>query len=127
MDQSADTHEPWTILTFLMARYPQLRFGPTVLCQVNRSPALVAKEAAVLQLLSGGRLILGVGAGWKEDELHAYGYNFRAGEGSTRPARRNRPDHPQDVDGRLTHISREILFDRQCLLLATTRSRSRRC
>jgi SAM-dependent methyltransferase len=60
-----------------MARYPKLRFGPTVLCQLNRSPALVAKEAAVLQLLSGGRLILGIGAGWKENESHAYGYNFQ--------------------------------------------------
>lgn len=77
MDQSTDTHEPWTILTYLMARYPQMRFGPTVLCQLNRSPALVAKEAAVLQLLSGGRLIMGIGAGWKEDESHAYGYNFQ--------------------------------------------------
>ncbi len=77
MDQSTETHEPWTILTYLMARYPQLKFGPTVLCQVNRSPALVAKMAAVLQLLSGGRLILGIGAGWKEDESPAYGYNFQ--------------------------------------------------
>ena len=77
MDQSTETHEPWTILTYLMARYPQMKFGPTVLCQLNRSPALVAKEAAVLQLLSGGRLILGIGAGWKEDESHAYGYDFR--------------------------------------------------
>jgi alkanesulfonate monooxygenase SsuD/methylene tetrahydromethanopterin reductase-like flavin-dependent oxidoreductase (luciferase family) len=77
MDQSTVTHEPWTILTFLMARYPQMRFGPTVLCQLNRSPALVAKQAAVLQLLSGGRLIMGIGAGWKEDESHAYGYNFQ--------------------------------------------------
>jgi alkanesulfonate monooxygenase SsuD/methylene tetrahydromethanopterin reductase-like flavin-dependent oxidoreductase (luciferase family) len=76
MDQSTETHEPWTILTYLMARYPKLRFGPTVLCQLNRSPALVAKEAAVLQLLSGGRLILGIGAGWKENESLAYGYKF---------------------------------------------------
>ena len=52
MDQSAITHEPWTILTYLMARYPQLRFGPTVLCQVNRSPALVAKQAAGITRLS---------------------------------------------------------------------------
>jgi alkanesulfonate monooxygenase SsuD/methylene tetrahydromethanopterin reductase-like flavin-dependent oxidoreductase (luciferase family) len=77
MDQSADTHEPWTILTYLMARYPKMRFGPTVLCQVNRSPALVAKQAAVLQLLSGGRLILGIGAGWKQNESQAYGYDFQ--------------------------------------------------
>jgi alkanesulfonate monooxygenase SsuD/methylene tetrahydromethanopterin reductase-like flavin-dependent oxidoreductase (luciferase family) len=77
MDQSVDTHEPWTILTFLMARYPQMRFGPTVLCQAFRSPALVAKQAAVLQLLSGGRLIMGIGAGWKENEQSAFGYNFQ--------------------------------------------------
>jgi alkanesulfonate monooxygenase SsuD/methylene tetrahydromethanopterin reductase-like flavin-dependent oxidoreductase (luciferase family) len=80
MDQSLDTFEPWTLLTYLMACYPEMKFCPSVLNQAYRPPALVAKMGAVLQLLSGGRLIMGIGAGWKEDESHAYGYNFqRAG------------------------------------------------
>jgi alkanesulfonate monooxygenase SsuD/methylene tetrahydromethanopterin reductase-like flavin-dependent oxidoreductase (luciferase family) len=47
-----------------------------VLCQSYRNPALTAKMGANLQLLSKGRFILGLGAGWKEDEYHAYGYPF---------------------------------------------------
>ncbi len=76
MDQSTETLEPWTLITFLMARYQQMRFCPSVLNQAFRPPALLAKMAAVLQLLSGGRLILGIGAGWKENEQRAYGYDF---------------------------------------------------
>ena len=76
MDQSLDTLEPWTLVTYLMASFPKMRFCPSVLNQAYRSPALVAKMAAVLQLLSGGRLILGIGAGWKENEQRAYGYDF---------------------------------------------------
>ena len=76
MDQSIDTLEPWTLLTYLMACYPKMKFCPSVLNQAYRPPALVAKMGAVLQLLSGGRLIMGIGAGWKENESQAYGYNF---------------------------------------------------
>jgi alkanesulfonate monooxygenase SsuD/methylene tetrahydromethanopterin reductase-like flavin-dependent oxidoreductase (luciferase family) len=76
MDQSLDTLEPWTLVTYLMAKFPAMKFCPSVLNQAYRSPALVAKMAAVLQLLSGGRLILGIGAGWKENEQRAYGYDF---------------------------------------------------
>src|SRR5574342_735926 len=76
MDQSLDTFEPWTLLTFLMACYPKIKFCPSVLNQAYRPPALVAKMGAALQLLSGGRLIMGIGAGWKENEQRAYGYDF---------------------------------------------------
>jgi alkanesulfonate monooxygenase SsuD/methylene tetrahydromethanopterin reductase-like flavin-dependent oxidoreductase (luciferase family) len=76
MDQSLETFEAWTLITYLMATYPKMGFCPSVLNQAYRSPALVAKMAAVLQLLSGGRLILGIGAGWKENEQRAYGYDF---------------------------------------------------
>jgi alkanesulfonate monooxygenase SsuD/methylene tetrahydromethanopterin reductase-like flavin-dependent oxidoreductase (luciferase family) len=57
-------------------RFPGLRVGTLVLGQGYRNPALVAKAAATLQLLTGGKLILGIGAGWKEDEYIAYGYPF---------------------------------------------------
>lgn len=68
--------EGWTMLTYLAALYPQFTFGHAVLCQSFRNPALLAKMAATFQYMSGGRFTLGVGAGWKEDEYRAYGYEF---------------------------------------------------
>ena len=70
--------EGWTILTYLAALYPQFTFGHVVLCQSFRNPALLAKMAATFQYMSSGRFILGIGAGWKEDEYKAYGYEFPA-------------------------------------------------
>lgn len=72
----ADVLESFTALAFMAARHPQLMFGHTVLCQSFRNPALLAKMAATLQFLSGGRFILGLGAGWHEEEYRAYGYDF---------------------------------------------------
>jgi alkanesulfonate monooxygenase SsuD/methylene tetrahydromethanopterin reductase-like flavin-dependent oxidoreductase (luciferase family) len=74
--ENLDILECWTTLSYLAALYPALRFGPAVLGQSYRNPALTAKMAATLQYLSDGRLIFGIGAGWKEDEYLAYGYDF---------------------------------------------------
>jgi alkanesulfonate monooxygenase SsuD/methylene tetrahydromethanopterin reductase-like flavin-dependent oxidoreductase (luciferase family) len=68
--------EGWTALTYWAALQPQLALGHLVLCQSFRNPALLAKMAATLQYLTGGRFILGIGAGWKEDEYRAYGYEY---------------------------------------------------
>ncbi len=76
IDQSAPAIEAWTTLTFLLAQHPKLRGGAIVLSQGYRPPALLAKMSADLQWLSGGRFILGIGAGWKENEYLAYGYDF---------------------------------------------------
>jgi len=76
MDQGTDTLECLTTLIYLCARYPRLNFGTIVMSQSYRPPALLAKMAAVLQVLSGGRFILGIGAGWKEDEYRSYGYEY---------------------------------------------------
>jgi alkanesulfonate monooxygenase SsuD/methylene tetrahydromethanopterin reductase-like flavin-dependent oxidoreductase (luciferase family) len=65
-----------TTLSYLAGAYPQYRFGSLVLGQSYRNPALLAKMAANLQLASRGRFILGLGAGWKEDEYRSYGYPF---------------------------------------------------
>src|SRR5260221_11622927 len=69
-------HECLTTLSYFAGEFPQYRVGSLVLGQAYRNPALLAKMAPNLQLLSGGRVILGLGAGWKEDEYHAYGYPF---------------------------------------------------
>jgi alkanesulfonate monooxygenase SsuD/methylene tetrahydromethanopterin reductase-like flavin-dependent oxidoreductase (luciferase family) len=71
-----DMLEGFTALAYMAALYPQLRFGHTVLCQSFRNPALVAKMGATLQYMSGGRFILGMGAGWHAEEYRAYGYEF---------------------------------------------------
>lgn len=68
--------EGWTALTYMAALQPKLKFGHAVLSQSFRNPALLAKMAATFQYMSGGRFILGIGAGWKEDEYRAYNYPF---------------------------------------------------
>jgi len=73
---NAATLECLTTLSYLAGAFPTFRIGTVVLSQAYRNPALVAKMAATLQFLTGGRLIVGVGAGWKEDEYDAYGYQF---------------------------------------------------
>lgn len=75
-DDDVDTLECWTTLCYLAATFPNFDVGSIVMSQSYRNPALLAKSAATLQLLSGGRLILGLGAGWKEDEYRAYNYDF---------------------------------------------------
>ncbi len=71
-----DVLEGFTALSYMAALHPRLKFGHTVLCQSFRNPALLAKMAATLQFLSGGRFILGLGAGWHAEEYRAYGYDF---------------------------------------------------
>jgi alkanesulfonate monooxygenase SsuD/methylene tetrahydromethanopterin reductase-like flavin-dependent oxidoreductase (luciferase family) len=71
-----DVLEGWTAVSYLAATHPDFMFGHAVLCQSFRNPALLAKMGATIQFMSGGRFILGLGAGWKEDEYEAYGYDF---------------------------------------------------
>ena len=73
---ASDVLEGFTALSYMAALHPRLKFGHTVLCQSFRNPALLAKMAATLQFMSGGRFILGLGAGWHAEEYHAYGYDF---------------------------------------------------
>jgi len=76
--QSKDTPylECLTTLAYFAAAFPTLRFGASVLCQSYRNPALLAKMVANLQLLTGGRFIFGIGAGWMEEEYRAYNFDF---------------------------------------------------
>ena len=79
-----DVLEGWTALTYLSALHPEFLWGHSVLSLPFRNPALVAKMAATLQFMSGGRFLLGIGAGGQEAEHLAYGYGF--GRGSARVA-----------------------------------------
>jgi F420-dependent oxidoreductase-like protein len=68
--------ESWSTLSALAALVPRLRVGTIVLGNTYRHPAVVAKMAAQVDIISGGRLILGLGAGWQENEHEAYGIPF---------------------------------------------------
>lgn len=83
----ADTLEAWTVASTLAARTTRIRIGHLVLCDAFRHPALLAKMAATLDVLSSGRLELGIGWGSVEEELRAYGFS---------------PDGPAGRAGRLS-------------------------
>jgi alkanesulfonate monooxygenase SsuD/methylene tetrahydromethanopterin reductase-like flavin-dependent oxidoreductase (luciferase family) len=68
--------ECFALLAYSAGRTPGVRFGTLVIGQGFRNPAMLAKIAASLQFLTGGNFVLGIGAGWKEDEFRSYGYPF---------------------------------------------------
>jgi F420-dependent oxidoreductase-like protein len=68
--------ETWVSLTLTAAETTRLTFGPLVCSMTFRHPSLLARMAAAVDQLSGGRLVLGVGAGWNEPEHRAFGLPF---------------------------------------------------
>ncbi|MEO5964675.1 MAG: LLM class flavin-dependent oxidoreductase [Candidatus Limnocylindrales bacterium] len=70
------TFEAFVGLSALAVETARVRLGHLVLCSGYRNPALVSKMIATLDVVSGGRAELGLGAGWKEDEYVAYGWGF---------------------------------------------------
>ena len=70
------TFESFTALSALAAVTDHVRLGHVVICTAFRNPALTAKMISTMDSISGGRMDLGIGAGWKEDEWLAYGYGF---------------------------------------------------
>jgi alkanesulfonate monooxygenase SsuD/methylene tetrahydromethanopterin reductase-like flavin-dependent oxidoreductase (luciferase family) len=67
-------HEAWTLLSAVAGVTRRVELAPLVLCSAFRNPGLVANMAATLDVVSEGRLILGVGAGWHDPEFEAFGY-----------------------------------------------------
>lgn len=75
-DTSGPTSECWTTLAALAASVPRIRLGALVTGNTYRHPAVLAKMAANVDNISAGRCVLGLGAGWQENEHRAYGINF---------------------------------------------------
>jgi F420-dependent oxidoreductase-like protein len=80
-DPDTNCLECWSLLTAISVEVKDIRIGSLVTCANYRNPALLAKMAATVDQISGGRLEFGIGAGWKDVEYEAYGYQFpSAGE-----------------------------------------------
>jgi len=74
------THEAWTLMAAFAAATERVRLGQMCTCMGYRNPAYLAKVAATIDVISGGRVEMGIGGGWYEHEWKAYGYGFpRAG------------------------------------------------
>nr|WP_240477378.1 LLM class F420-dependent oxidoreductase [Jiangella muralis] len=74
------THEAWTLMAAFGAATQRVRLGQMCTCMAYRNPAYLAKVAATADVVSGGRVEMGIGAGWYEHEWRAYGFGFpRAG------------------------------------------------
>ncbi|HEV2756599.1 MAG TPA: LLM class flavin-dependent oxidoreductase [Actinomycetota bacterium] len=97
--------ECWTTMTALAAATSSVRIGSLTLCNDFRSPALLAKMAASLDLLSGGRVDVGLGAGWYEPEYRAAGIEF-----SSAATRIRRLGEAAEILGRLLE-GEELTYD----------------
>src|SRR5262245_2513255 len=75
-DRDGAVLESWSTLAALAALIPRMRVGTIVLGNTYRPPAIVAKMAAQVDIISGGRLLLCLGAGWQQNEHEAYGIPF---------------------------------------------------
>ncbi|MDQ6657132.1 MAG: LLM class F420-dependent oxidoreductase [Actinomycetota bacterium] len=74
------THEAWTLMSAFAAVTKRVRLGQMCTCMGYRNPTYLAKVAATIDVISGGRVEMGIGGGWYEHEWKAYGYGFpRAG------------------------------------------------
>jgi F420-dependent oxidoreductase-like protein len=70
------THEAWTLMAAFAASTQRVRLGQMCTCMGYRNPAYLAKVAATCDVISGGRIEMGIGGGWYEHEWNAYGYGF---------------------------------------------------
>jgi F420-dependent oxidoreductase-like protein len=70
------THEAWSLMAAYAASTSRVRLGQMCTCMSYRNPAYLAKVAATVDVISGGRAEMGIGGGWYEHEWRAYGYGF---------------------------------------------------
>jgi F420-dependent oxidoreductase-like protein len=70
------TYEAWTLMAALAGATSTVRLGQMCTCNSYRSPAYLAKVAASIDVISGGRLEMGIGAGWYQEEYEGYGFEF---------------------------------------------------
>ena len=103
-DTSGPTAEAWTTIAALSALVPRVRIGTLVTGNTYRHPAVLTKMAAQCDVISGGRIVLGLGSGWQENEHAAYGLEF-----STVPGRLKRLEEAcQVIKGLTTNLKTDF-------------------
>lgn len=115
-----DSLELWVSLTWLAGHTSRIAFGPLVAPVSFRDPVMMARMALAIDDLSGGRLTLGIGAGWQEREHHNYGYDLldvpgrfaRFEEALEVTARLLRSDEPVSFEGSYYRLHDAILLPR---------------
>lgn len=75
-DETVGTWEAWSLMAGVAAVVPEINIGPLVSCSGFRNPGLIAKMTETMDEVSGGRFILGLGAGWNQPEYDQFGYPF---------------------------------------------------
>src|SRR3954464_13841115 len=108
--------DAWTLLAALATVTERIRLGPLVACTAFSPPGVLARRAAAVQEVSGGRLVLGLGAGWNETEFRAFGFPFdrRASrfEESFEIIRRLLAGERVTFDGDFEHVEDAVLLPR---------------
>jgi F420-dependent oxidoreductase-like protein len=106
------THEAWTLMAAFAAVTGRVRLGQMCTCMAYRNPAYLAKVAATVDIISEGRVEMGIGAGWYEHEWRAYGYGF-PGAGERLGALREGVEIMRQmwVDGRATYAGKHYSVD----------------
>jgi F420-dependent oxidoreductase-like protein len=115
-----DSLECWVSLTWLASHTSRIEFGPLVTPVSFRHPTHTARMAAAVDDLSGGRLTLGIGAGWQEREHHNYGWDLlspkyrisRLEEGLEVITQLFHSDNPVDFEGKYFQLHEAVLFPR---------------
>jgi len=115
-----DSLELWTSLTWLACNTSRIEFGPLVTPFSFRHPAFTARSASAVDDLSGGRLTLGMGAGWQEREHHLFGFDLlepkarfdRFDEGMQVVTRLLQNDEPVTVEGHYYQLRGATLLPR---------------
>src|SRR2546421_12946235 len=87
------THEAWSLISAFAAATETVRLGQMCTCMGYRNPAYLAKVAATADTISGGRVEMGIGAGWYEHEWRAYSPRLPTPPERPGPARRGGPRH----------------------------------
>ncbi|MEM7338930.1 MAG: TIGR03560 family F420-dependent LLM class oxidoreductase [Actinomycetota bacterium] len=105
-DRDGPMHEAWSVLSALAVATDRVRLGPLVCGNTYRNPAVLLKQAVTADHISGGRVVLGLGAGWQENEHEAYGIEygtftdrFEKLEEALQIIRGLRDEPPVDFDG----------------------------